>query len=282
MNFLRKVWKDPVGSKLISALFIALISSFTWFNWQDISAFIIQLPDLLSTTTQIPNWIILVIILIFAVILRIVFGGRKQPTIIKEIKQSSSQLSILPTRELSPEQDLQNRVKGAKKEIIVFGLTRNYYTTYKMRTLLEEKSRDVPIRLYLMDPSSKSRKDRFRIEPLPAVKEDSSQYEREIAGPFRELLSRTDRSPAGSNLPGLSIYYYNFPISFAIEMIDDVCRVQLYGHGKRGSDSPILIFDRNSTHYDYFASQLEWIEELASGRIPPEWYEKKIKIKPFE
>jgi hypothetical protein len=279
MNLLKKIWKDPVGSKLISALIIALISSFTWINWQDISSLVIQTPTLLMASTIIPNWIILVFILLVTVVLIIILRSKKDPIIIKE---SASQLSILPTRELSSEQDLRNRVKAAKQKIIVFGLTRNYYTTYKMRTLLEEKSRDVPVRLYLMDPSSKSRKDRYRIEPLDAFKEDSSRFEREIAGPFRELLGRTDRSPAGSKLPGLSIYTYNFPCSYAIELIDDVCRVMLYGHGKRGTDSPILIFDKKSPHYDYFASQIEWMEEIASGRITSEWYDKKIKIKPFE
>ena len=279
MGLLKKIWKDPVGSKLISALIIALISSITWLNWEDISSFIIQVPSLLIASTIIPNWIILLIILSLTGILIIVLSSRKKPIIIKE---SSTQFTILPTRELSPEQDLKNRVKSARDKIIVFGLTRNYYTTYKMRNLLEEKSRDVPIRLYLMDPSSKSRKDRYRIEPLEAAKEDSSQFEREIAGPFRELLSRTDRSPAGSKLPGLSIYYYNFPCSYAIELIDNVCRIMLYGHGKRGTDSPILIFDKDSIHYDYFASQIEWIEQIASGRITSEWYDKKIKIKPFE
>jgi len=279
MSLLKKIWKDPVGSKVISALIIALISSITWLNWQDISSFIIQIPRLLIASTIIPNWIILFIIPLLIVVLIIVLSGRKKPII---IKASDPQFTILPTRELSPEQDLINRVKSAKDKIIVFGLTRNYYTTYKMRNLLEEKSRDLPIRLYLMDPSSKSRKDRYRIEPLEAAKEDSSGFEREIAGPFRELLSRTDRSPAGSKLPGLSIYYYNFPCSYAIELIDDICRIMLYGHGKRGTDSPILIFNKDSTHYAYFASQIEWIERIASGRITSEWYDKKIKIKPFE
>jgi len=230
-------------------------------------------------STIIPNWIILFIILLLTVVLIIVLSGRKNPIIIKE---SDSQFTILPTRELSTEQDLRNRVKSAKDKIIIFGLTRNYYTTYKMRSLLEEKSRDVPIRLYLMDPSSKSRKDRYRIEPFETTKEDSARLEKEIGGAFRELLSRTDRSPAGSKLPGLSIYYYNFPCSYAIELIDDVCRIKLYGHGKRGTDSPILIIDKNSPDYDYFASQIDWMEQIASGKISSEWYDKKIKIAPFE
>lgn len=279
MNWLKKIWQDPVGSKLISALIIALISSLTWLNLQNISSLVNKIPSLFLESTIIPNWMILLIILLLTAVLIIVFRDRKEPIYVKD---SDSQLPILPNQDLLPERDLRKRVKAAKKKIIVFGLTRKYYTTYKMRTLLEEKSRDVPVRLYLMDPSSKSRKDRFRIEPLPAVKEDSSQYEREIAGPFRELMDRTDRSPAGSKLPGLSIYTYNFPCSYAIELIDDVCRIKLYGHGKRGADSPIMIFEKQSPHFDYFASQIEWIEEIASGRISSEWYDKKIKIKPFE
>jgi hypothetical protein len=212
-------------------------------------------------------------------VLIILLKGKKNPVIIKE---SVSQLSTPPAQELSPEQDLINRVKSANDKIIVFGLTRNYYTTYKMRNLLEEKSRDVPIRLYLMDPSSKSRKDRYRIEPFETSKEDSAQLEKEIGGAFRELLSRTDRSPAGSKLPGLSIYYYNFPCSYAIELIDDVCRVKLYGHGKGRTESPILFYSNDSPDYDYFASQIEWMEQIASGKISSEWYDKKIKIAPFE
>ena len=279
MSLLKKIWKDPVGSKVISALIIAMISSITWLNWGDISSFIIQIPNLLMASTIIPNWIIPFIILLLTVLLIIVLRRRKKPIMIKE---SDSGSTVLPTRERSPEGDLINLVKSAKEKIIVFGLTRKYYTTYKMRSLLEEKSRDVPIRLYLMDPSSKSRKDRYRIEPFETSKEDSSQFEKETAASFRELLSRTDRSPAGSKLPGLSIYYYNFPCSYAIELIDDLCRITLYGHGKRGSDCPILIFDKDSPDYDYFASQIDWIERIASGKITPEWYDKKIKIEPFE
>ena len=279
MSLLKKIWKDPVGSKIISALIIALISSITWLNWQDINSFIIQIPSLLMASMIIPNWIILFIILLLTVVLIIVLSGRKKPIIFKE---SDSQITILPTQELSSEQDLKNRVKSAKDKIIVFGLTRNYYTTYKMRNLLEEKSRDMPIRLYLMDPSSKSRKDRNRIEPYETTKEDSAQIEKEIEGAFRELLKRTDRSPAGSNLPGLSIYYYNFPCSYAIELIDDVCRIKLYGHGKGRTDSPLLIYNKDNLDYDYFASQIEWMEQIASGKISSEWYDKKIKIEPFE
>jgi hypothetical protein len=56
----------------------------------------------------------------------------------------------------------------------------------------------------------------------------------------------------------------------------------LYGHGKKGTDSPILIFGKDSPHYKYFVSQIAWIEEIASGKISSEWYEKKIKIEPFK
>jgi hypothetical protein len=276
---LKKIWKDPVGSKVISALIIATISSITWLNWQDISTFIIQIPSRLIASTTIPNWIILFIIPILTFILVIALRGRKKPTIITE---SDSQSTIPPTRERLPEGDLINMVKSAKDKIIVFGLSRKYYATHKMRSLLEEKSRDVPIRLYLMDPSSKSRKDRSRIEPYETSKEDSARLEKEFRGAFQELLSRTDRSPAGSKLPGLSIYYYNFPCSYAIEMLDDLCRIKLYGHGKGGAEGPILIYDKNSPDYDYFASQIKWIEEIASGKISSEWYDKKIKIEPFE
>ncbi len=230
-------------------------------------------------STIIPNWIILFFTLIITVVLIIVLSRRKKPSIFKE---SDSQFTNRPIRERSPEQDLRNRVKSAKDKIIVFGLSRKYYATYKMRNLLEEKSRDIPIRFYLMDPSSKSHKDRSRIEPFETTKEVSEQIDKETESAFRELLKRTDRSPAGTNLPGLSIYYYNFPCSYAIEMIDDVCRIKLYGHGKGRTGSPIMIYSDDSPDYDYFASQIKWIEQIASGKISPEWYDKKIKIEHFE
>jgi hypothetical protein len=276
---LKRIWKDPVGSKLISALIIALISSITWFNWQNISSFVTQIPSLLMDSTIISNWIIFVIILILTIVIISVILRWRKPVIFKE---SGPQSTVLPTRSLSPEDDLLNRVESAKEKVILFGSTGKFYVTYKMRTLLEKKSRDVPIRLYLMDPSSKSRKDRSRIEPFEGPKEDSSRFEKEIAGPLRELLSRTDRSPAGSKLPGLSIYYYNFPISYAIEWIDDHCRIRLFGHGKRDTDSPVLSFDKRSEKYEHFTSQIEWMEKIASGRTSYEWKEKKIKIEPFE
>jgi hypothetical protein len=38
----------------------------------------------------------------------------------------------------------------------------------------------------------------------------------------------------------------------------------LYGHGKRGTEGPILVFDDNTPYWDYFAEQIKWLERLVS------------------
>lgn len=179
------------------------------------------------------------------------------------------------------EKDLICRLKDANQKVIIFGLTRNFFATHRMRKMLTSKSNEVAIRLYMMDPLCPSRLDRYRIEPIEASLEDPKRFEREVAVPFRNLLQKTERSPAGSEMPGLSIYYYNFPCSFAIELIDTACRVMLYGHGKRGTEGPILVFEKGNQYFDYFMSQLDWLERLASGREVAEWEAKQIKVIPF-
>jgi hypothetical protein len=76
----------------------------------------------------------------------------------------------------------------------------------------------------------------------------------------------------------MRIYTYNFPCSFAIEKIDRTCRVMLYGHGKRGTEGPILVFDEGTPYWDYFASQLEWMQRLADAPREP-WTSKGLVVR---
>jgi hypothetical protein len=63
----------------------------------------------------------------------------------------------------------------------------------------------------------------------------------------------------------MRVYTYNFPCSFAIEKVDRTCRVVLYGHGKRGTEGPIFVFNEGTPYWDYFSSQLEWMKRLADA-----------------
>ncbi len=132
----------------------------------------------------------------------------------------------------------------------------------------------MPVRVYVMDPDCASQRDRYRIEPSAASMEDPERYTREILRPLYE---------ATKDLPDFGIYLYNFPVSFAIEEVDDVCRVMFYGHGKRGTDGPILTFGEGTDYHAYFADQIRWLERLAAPEGTPEpWKSKGIQVHPYQ
>ena len=79
----------------------------------------------------------------------------------------------------------------------------------------------------------------------------------------------------------MRIYTYNFPCSFAIEKVDRTCRVMLYGHGKRGTEGPILVFHEGTPYWDYFSSQLEWMKRLADDPREP-WTTKGLLVRSLE
>ncbi|MGH3795336.1 MAG: hypothetical protein ACRDSP_10635 [Pseudonocardiaceae bacterium] len=173
--------------------------------------------------------------------------------------------------------DLINRVDGAREEITVFGLTRNFYAKDDMLPLFEEKAADIPITFYVMNPSCTSRKDRYRIEPVEAAMEDPVRYTREI---LRPLFDASQRIAPNKPAAGMSIYTFNFPCSFAIERIDRSCRVMLYGHGKRGTEGPMLVFEEGTPYWAYFNDQLQWLERLATNPREP-WVSKGLVVRAF-
>lgn|GEM_PF-6711217 len=56
------------------------------------------------------------------------------------------------------------------------------------------------------------------------------------------------------------------------------CRIMLYGHGKRGTEGPILTTPAGTPYYDYFAGQIRWLENLASGRLTEPWTAKGVRV----
>lgn len=172
--------------------------------------------------------------------------------------------------------DLMARVSGAREEVSIFGLTRNFYASDEMLPLIELKAREIPVTFYVMDPNCDSRKDRYRIEPAEAAMEDPARYKREILRPLFAASQQVVSTPSA----GLRIFTYNFPCSFAIEKIDRSCRVMLYGHGKRGTEGPIFVFADNTPYWDYFAGQIQWLERLATSPREP-WTSKGLVVRPL-
>ncbi|MGH3912544.1 MAG: hypothetical protein ACRDTC_03915 [Pseudonocardiaceae bacterium] len=174
--------------------------------------------------------------------------------------------------------DLVRRVTNARQEISVFGLSRNYCAEDEMLPLFEAKACEIPVTFYIMDPQCESRQDRYRLEPAEAAMEDPTRYIREI---LRPLFSASRRIKPMTSSAGIRIFTFNFPCSFAVEKIDRSCRVMLYGHGKRGTESPIMIFEDDTPYWKYFADQIEWLERLAHNSREP-WTSRGLIVRPLE
>lgn len=179
------------------------------------------------------------------------------------------------TREESRE-DLVERIERAQRHIRLFSLTGNFYVS-KLKSLLKEKASRIPVSIYLMDPYSQARFNRYRIEPETARLSDPETFKQDVLGQYREMLrDHPKRKKKGA---GLSIYLYNFPCSFAMEEIDDVCRVMLFGHGMRGTEGPILVFRAGTPIYDYFANQFQWLNQLASRPSLEPWSSRGVRVR---
>src|ERR671921_169826 len=162
--------------------------------------------------------------------------------------------------------DLVERVRTAQEEITVFGLARNFYAKDEILPLFEAKAVEIPVTFYVMDPYCESRRDRYRIEPVEAAMEDPARYIREI---LRPLFDASQRIIPTTPSAGMRIFTFNFPCAFAMEKIDRSCRVMLYGHGKRGTEGPMLVFDDGTPYWTYFTDQLQWLERLAVNPREP-------------
>jgi hypothetical protein len=137
----------------------------------------------------------------------------------------------------------------------------------------------IPVTFFVMDPYCDSRRERYRLEPVEAAMENPGRYMREVLRPLYAAAQRV--APAATPSAGMRVYTYNFPCSFAIEKVDRTCRVMLYGHGKRGTEGPIFVFKEGTPYWDYFASQLEWMQRLADDPREP-WTTKGLLVRSLE
>ena len=51
------------------------------------------------------------------------------------------------------------------------------------------------------------------------------------------------------------------------------------GHGRRGTDSPVMLLRSGTPYFDYFRAQLEWLGLLAT-QPPKSWTDKGIEVAP--
>ncbi len=181
------------------------------------------------------------------------------------------------------EKNLIDMIEGASERIDIFGLTRNFYVKESsVKNLLIKKSREIPICIYMMDPDCETKKDRYRLEPLEAKYGDPDIYREEVESEYIDLLGKCDKIEAASSKPGLCFYYYNFPCSFGLEIIDNKCRVMFYGMGDKGRGSPhspILVFNEGTGYFNYFKEQMNFVEDIALGRLDKKWERKAVKEK---
>jgi hypothetical protein len=173
--------------------------------------------------------------------------------------------NIFPNTSQESQEDLLGRLVNAKREFIAFGLTRNFYADKISETLLDCSNR-IKIKIFLMDPFCASREDRYRIEPIEAAFEDPKRFQRMILDKYKRLLGNSNRKTK-KRRGSLDVYLFNFPVSFAIERIDDFIRVMLYGHGVRGTDGPIFVFKSNNPYFEYFSKQLDWLQQMGDNNL---------------
>ncbi len=55
----------------------------------------------------------------------------------------------------------------------------------------------------------------------------------------------------------------------------------LYGHGKRGTEGPMFVFDHGTPYWRYFDDQIQWLKRLAQDPREP-WISKGIVVRPLE
>jgi transcriptional regulator with XRE-family HTH domain len=203
---------------------------------------------------------------------RLGFGNDHSPGDMSHLQRVGI-IDAYPYTSKESEEDLLNRIREARQRVNMFGLTRNFYGRENVLPIFEEKAAAVPINIYVMDPYCESRKDRYRIEPSEAAMEDPDRYMREVLRPLHEVSKRR---------PGLRVWLFNFPVSFGIEETDDVARVMLYGHGKRGTEGPIITFVEGTPTHAYFIEQLRWLERLTEDSSLEPWASKGVTVRPLE
>lgn len=205
------------------------------------------------------------------------FGTDYSKTDVNHLQQAGL-ANMFPRTNEDSQEDLLGRLQSARERINMFGLTRNFYVSDLALPLFERKAVEIPVHFYVMHPYCDSRVDRYRLEPAEAAMEDPVRYTREFLRPLYDAQERIAR--VADKGAGLHVWTYNFPCAFAIEEIDDSCRIMFYGAGKRGTEGPVMVFDQGTPYHDYFSDQIRFLERLATNPREP-WKSKGLRVEPL-
>ena len=189
--------------------------------------------------------------------------------------QQAGIVDLFPRTNDDSQAHLLTLIQTARRRIDILGLTRNFYVSDLALPLFERKAVEIPVSIYVMHPYCASRVDRYRVGPAEAAMENPVRYAREFLRPLYDAQERIAR--VAHEGAGLRIWTYNFPCAFAVEQVDDVARVMLYGAGKRGTEAPILVLGEGTPYYDYVAGQLRFVERLATEPREP-WISKGLRV----
>ena len=102
--------------------------------------------------------------------------------------------NIFPFTNEDAEKNLIKLITEAENEIILFALVGDFYVTDQMLKLLNNKSQELKIRLYLMNLESPAQKFRLDLEPIDAITADPDRLKRKVVPPLKELKQIVDRT----------------------------------------------------------------------------------------
>lgn len=88
----RRVWSDPVWSKVIASVILVAAPSATWYFWPKLSEWAIRLFTFLAETTEVANWLLYILYTLsfIAVVVPVIFfimlirQHKSQPNPIKD------------------------------------------------------------------------------------------------------------------------------------------------------------------------------------------------------
>lgn len=142
------------------------------------------------------------------------------------------------------EEFFKRLLKSAQKEIVLFGLGKQFYINPEIQELLYKKSKEFKVKIYVMNPYSPLRELRYKLEPLQeelgaaygknngAYLHNKENFVRRVLVNLKKLKQRIDTDVIDKE-KGISIKFHEINLSFAMEFIDDYVIIILYGYKGR-------------------------------------------------
>lgn len=180
-------------------------------------------------------------------------------------------------------ENLKERLQNAQKDITIFAICHTHLLQGEFAHLLLERAQSLPVKLYLLNPQSAAKEERYRLEPPTArFHQGHERFETEVLQPALALFREAQAKHAN-----LHVFLYDFVPGEALEKIDNQIAVITYGLGTRGTSSPVIIYDVQDENGSFFAKQVKWLNDLTEGQLSEDakkhWLQdKKIMLLPIE